>query len=266
MKHILLFLLLPFSLISQVWSSDDLLSITLDKHFYFHDVDDKEIEVTVKNSGSGLAFVDVQLFKGELGKDSHGNPSIVFDYKNKLTDYDVYPSSVLIPPAQKRLIKLVRAKSTINNSETFYRLRVIPISPAELIKKNGTLWMQMSQSEKAAVKTMAASPSGSFSLSIGSGSVLTVQPHRSVDFKALALGNDKGRLILTNNGQYTIMLNDLAIQSPLNKPILFDPVILKPGDKKVLIPAEEIPLSGIEVKGVKVSYKNQYDDAIKMSL
>ncbi|WOX47321.1 hypothetical protein R2B70_14015 [Aeromonas sp. XH] len=252
----------------QAMGNNDLLSITLDKHFYFSDVAEMKFDVSVKNNGSGLAFADIQLYRGGMVKDAGGQQDVVFEIESKLLDYDVYPSSVIIPPGQEKIIKIVKAKTGDEAKEQFYRLRVIPISPAELIKRNDALWKSMSQAQQKELLDEAGTSTATFSLSIGAGSVLTVQPKSKVDFQALTLSSNKGGLSVSNNGQYTVMLNEPKVFSANGEFVSFEQVILKPGDKKALVVAEHdrVRMDRIVNNKTRLTYMNQYDEKITVSL
>lgn len=147
-------------------------------------------------------------------------------------------------------------------------MRVIPISPAKLIKRNDALWKSMSQAQQKELLDEAGTSTATFSLSIGAGSVLTVQPKSKVDFQALTLSSNKGGLSVSNNGQYTVMLNEPKVFSANGEFVSFEQVILKPGDKKTLVIAahDSSKMDRVLKNKERLAYMNQYDEKITISI
>lgn len=245
---------------------EDLLSISLDKQYYFNDVLEKEIDINVVNNGTGLAYIDVQMFAGELVFNKNGNDKLKFNAEQRLLKYDIYPSTVLVPPKQERLIKLVRTdEHDFKSKEEFYRIRVIPVSPVELLKKNPALWEKLNVTQQAELQHELNNAKGVFNLSIGSGSILTVQPRNNIKFDNISLSSDASGFSLKNTGIFTIELSSLVMYSAQNEPHYFDNVILKPNDIKRL---RSTGLKKIKSNFVpsRINYINQYGEKISVKL
>lgn len=269
-KNIIIFYLvyLFIQVANATVGENDLLSISLDKQFYFIDSKTNDAEIIVRNTGTGLAYVDVQLFNGFLKHNDSGNDELHFDINKKLTNYDIYPSTIILPPKQERKIKLIRAISfdvdTVdNNKEKFYRLRVIPISPSELLKKNPELWKKLNEDQKGKLEGGLDDTNGAFNLSIGTGSIITSQPKMNINFKKIAIKSKDNNFELENTGEYTIFLSSLTIYNSRNQPMYFDEVVLKPGDTKGLRHSNLKKFDG-DFTPTRLSYINQFGEKINI--
>lgn len=247
-------------------SKNDLLSISLDKEYYFHDFSESNFSIKVSNLGTGLAYIDVQMFLGNLLIKDNENNQLKFDVSQRMLEYDIYPSTVLVPPRQERVIKIIRADEHESDvKEKFYRIRVIPVSPVELLKNNQALWERLNIEQRAELQHELEHGKGVFNLSVGSGSILTVQPRSKINFNAVSLINDKVGFSLKNTGMYTIKLSSLVLYSGNNQPMYFDNVILKPNDIKRIRSFRKLSLDKKFVP-VRMSYVNQYGDKVHLEL
>lgn len=85
--------------------------VKFDKDFYFQDVKLGSIELQIVSVGKTLAFTDITLSPGKMDAQTK---KVEFNHEQEVTNYDVFPSFVIVPPEQRKTIKLLRNKSHID--------------------------------------------------------------------------------------------------------------------------------------------------------
>lgn len=220
--------------------------VKFDKDFYFQDVKHGSIELQIVNVGKTLAFTDITLSPGKMDAQTK---KVEFNHEQKVTNYDVFPSFVIVPPGQRKTIKLLRNKSHMDSlfsktgHEEYYRIRAVPKSSSEALKSNPELWNKLNDEEKQQIEDMNNTV-GKIQLSVGSGSVIIVQNGLLQDFTNLMISkHPEGKALkikLSNKGLNTINLLYARLQVG-NKwlPLLTGNIILKSNEQREFFYSEE---------------------------
>ncbi|EBU3179439.1 hypothetical protein CVQ71_19970, partial [Salmonella enterica] len=243
--------------------------LKLDKNYYFQKKDDKQIEITVANESNKLLFADILMYEGLLDKKTD---SIIFDFNNKVLNYDIFPQQIAIPAGQKRTVKLIRAGNSkhIVNGEEYFRIRAIPKSPDEAVKANPDLLKLLSPTDLRDIED-SDKVKGSLRVFVGSGSVLVIQNDlnvRAENIKAVVKKNANGIAFkIINNSPKTVRFNKMKAYAK-GKYISLGEFALRSGKaKEIEISIEELKLNGLnEGQFEFVTFASQSGGEIKIPL
>ncbi|MFK7699304.1 hypothetical protein [Pseudomonas caspiana] len=230
----------------------DTLTVKMDKNYYFQKFDQKEIEISVSNPSSKLVFAEAALYKGNL-KDGQ----VDFDFGNKITNYDVYPTSIVIPAGQNKKIKLFRDTAAVRTGqEEYYRIRVTPKSADAALKANPKLMELLTASEKQSIAD-EGSVTAKLNFFLGSGSVLIVQEGASVLDKNISISklvkNATVEFFVSNNGVETVELEDAKVFVG-KKFIQLGSILLRAGGSRT------IAISSEDLKGNSMTADSDFNE------
>lgn len=243
--------------------------LKLDKHYYFQKKDDKQIEITVANESNKLLFADILMYEGQFDKKTD---SIIFDFNNKVLNYDIFPQQIAIPAGQKKTVKLIRAGNSkhVVNGEEYFRIRAIPKSPDEAVKANPELLKLLSPTELRDIED-SDKIKGALRVFVGSGSVLVIQNDlnvRAENINAEVKKNASGIAFkIINNSTKTVRFNKMKAYAK-GKYISLGEFALRSGKKKEIeISIEELKLNGLnEGQFEYITFSSQNGGEIKVSL
>lgn len=243
--------------------------VKLDKNYYFKKKDDKQIEITVTNESNKLLFADILMYEGRLDKK---NDEIIFDFNNKVLNYDIFPEQIAIPAGQKRTVKLIRAGDSKNivNGEEFFRIRAVPKSPDEAVKANPELLKLLSSMDLRDLEDRDK-VKGALRIFVGSGSILVIQNDLNVRADNIRVSIKKNvndiMFKIVNNSAKTVRFNNMKAYSK-GKYISLGEFALRSGNvKEIKIPIEDIKLNGLNEEQIEyITFSSQNGEKIKTTL
>jgi P pilus assembly chaperone PapD len=219
-------------------------SLKLDKLFYFYDNTQPVGEVKVSNESDFLTAVRFKVYdqKKTLSE------SIGFDFEKDSEDIDVFPNEFILSPKRKQNVSLNITPIGNDDTERIFRVRAIPVPLDKMLSDNIELKKLLSEEQKLKY-SQEGNTTAKLNVGIGYGALVVTQPFTEIRPNLLDISFDKSGAKVNNRSKYVVEISNLIINGRF-----MDNLIVKGLSSKELKLNERVnSLTGILQNGVRIN-------------